>query len=569
MKKNKNIANNKTKKNNNSKTRKKGQRNVLIKNVSLHMEKCKSYFKKLSLKNYFNIGLLLLLIISSASLFFYYKMVFFPDSKHYYTMSKIILGDIGISHWQTVRGFGFPLIGASWILLFGDTPKGVLTGAYIYYLILVLLIGYLLQRFMKKNEVQNRLTYIILFVLLVPFNTLIIGYSHTFLTESVMPTFYLITIFLLFKWYRLDYKQAKKKIIFLNIAFVLLGIMTWFIKQPFAPAFYIGLIISAICSGIHFKSWKMFGKKMSTVLICLVFMLISIFSWNRLLEQNTKKSANDINDSFMTNSILSGMNVYYYSIPKEEYCNVKYIKKLKISEKEKKKILDIRQSDKKHWCDHLLVYDLREHNGDLVTNEVLISSDRNITSLETLGFLFKNYFKHPTYVFRSYYYNYLAISDIQERDFSNGYRSSLNNFRHVYGENFSNGTYPFETNVATLGFYSNGLMDNYASKTPNNSKLTEIMMMHGEICLYLYKILTLFALPIFIYTFIKYIILKDTNYFITSLISMMHFTNAMFNVFAGAIIDRYVYPTYPAMLLCLLILMMSKKKRSDKDEIKR
>ena len=107
-------------------------------NYSSIKDNISNYLKNLTIKNYLNIGLLLLIIIFSTWLFYKYKVyMFFPDGKNYYRMAKIILGNFSMSEWQVCRGFGFPLIVASWIKLLGDNQFGISTGIYIFYMTFV------------------------------------------------------------------------------------------------------------------------------------------------------------------------------------------------------------------------------------------------------------------------------------------------------------------------------------------------------------------------------------------------------------------------------------------------
>jgi hypothetical protein len=524
--------------------------------------------KKLSLKNYLNILLLALILIVATYVFFSYKLIFFQDGQLYYKLAKIILGEFSLSTWKVVRGFGFPLIITLWIKIFGDSSMGLLIGTYTFYLLTILLIGYFIQKFIKKNKVENKGIFIILYILLVVFNPLIIGYSHTLLTEAVMPGIYLIEVLLCLKWYESTYKENKKKCIVLNILFILLGILVWFIKQPYAPSYFIALFISAVYSGIKNKSWKIFGQKMLTILLCAIFLAISMVSWNAFISRYTQSSSNELNSAYLTNGILGGLNVYYYKISQEEYCSEEYINSLDISSNELNKINKIIKSDSKNWCDHLIVYEIRNNDESHVKNEVVISKDKKISLFENGVFLIKNIFKHPSYVLRSYFYNYLAIVDIQERDLSKGYRSSLEFSQYIYGENISNGMWTFQDNLPTV-IEASEMYEKFNDITDanTNKSLTQILWINNSICFYLFKILCLLALPIFIYGFIKFILVKKINYFVVSLLSLMTFTDAFFNVFMGAIIDRYVYAVYPLMLLCMFILFMEDRS-TDKNEKK-
>jgi len=388
------------------------------KNFKFPKDKIIDFFKKLSLKNYLNIVVVLLLIISSTYIFFQYKMIIFPDSIGYYHNAYIIMGIKNLSEWLTVRGFGFPLIITFWIKLFGDTSLGMLIGSYTAYLTMIIIIGYLIQKYIKLNEINNKLLYFFLYIIIIVFNPLIIGYNHTLLTEAVMPAIYFAEVLLCLKWYESTLRQNKKSIIILNIIFILLGILIWFIKQPFIVAYIVGLLITAICSAIKNKSWKILAQKLLTILICLVTLFICLKIWNSFISNNisTQNSPSDLNNKYLNNKFISGLNVFYYGVSKDTFCNTNYIEKADFSNKEKEKIYLLIEEESENWCSYIKVFEIKELNGAHVATEILYSNNGNFNLESRLSFLVKNVIKHPTYVLRSYLYNYLAIADIQTTD---------------------------------------------------------------------------------------------------------------------------------------------------------
>ena len=72
-------------------------------------------------------------------------------------------------------------------------------------------------------------------------------------------------------------------------------------------------------------------------------------------------------------------------------------------------------------------------------------------------------------------------------DYKNSYRSSLEYSYAGTGENLTNGLVTF-LEYPTLGFVSNGLMDNYAEGVKDNGSLSEIMLAHSDSCHALYRI---------------------------------------------------------------------------------
>lgn len=535
-----------------------------IKNIMIEKkEKLFAKFKNLTLKNYVNIVLLLFILISATYVFFQYKLIFFPDSQVYYSLADMILGKSSFSNWNLDRGFGFPLIIAIWSKLFGDTSKGLLIGCFTCYLFLILGLGYLLQKFMKKNEVKNKGLFFILYLLLIVYNPLIIGYHHTLLTEAVMPGIFLLVIFLCLKWYNVTYKENKKMYIFLTILFVLLATFIWFIKQPYAPTFYMAIFVTAILVGIRYKSWKVFGKRMITVILCLLFMTLSIIGWNFFISR-ADVSANNRNYSYLNDGILSGLGVYYEKEEKDTFCNEEYIENLNLNPKEKEKIKELKYQQE-NWCSHLAIYKIKDKDKRDIATEVIISKGESISLKDNVLFLIKNIIKHPTLVMKSYFYNYLAIADIQERQINGIYRSSLEYSPNVVGENGSNGIYALTLDNETVISASEPVFQKFnTSTTPSNIDLLNILLIHNSLCFYLYKIGVLLAFPIGIYSFIEFCKKKSKTYFMLTLLSLTSFMDAFFHTVMGAIIDRYVYPVYPLMLFVILLLFMENKVEKEK-----
>ena len=56
--------------------------------------------------------------------------------------------------------------------------------------------------------------------------------------------------------------------------------------------------------------------------------------------------------------------------------------------------------------------------------------------------------------------------------------------------------------------------------------------------------------------YIKY--KESKSYLLICLLSGSAFTDIAFNAVMSAIIDRYAYPVYPLMILCIIILFMGK-----------
>ena len=449
---------------------------------------------------------------------------------------------------------------ASWIGLFGDSNIGLTMGLYLNYLAFILMVGFIIQKYIKKNEVKNYSLFIIGYLLLFVFNPLIIGYDHTLLTESVMPLLYLIFVMLCYLWYTKNYKDDKKKIIILNVVFCLLGVFIWFVKQPFMPAFLATYLIAAICSGVYFKNWKIFLQKLLSIGICFIMLILSINIWNAFIYNATGKSPNDLNGNYMSTSFLAGLNVFYYNIDKDTYCNDYYVENVDVSSKTRSKLIDFKNKNN-NWCENVIIYEVRDKKNNHVANEVLYAKDRKPGIFNSMLFLVKQLFKHPKYVLGSYFYNYLAIADVQETDYSNGYRSSLVYSDKVIGENLSNGEYAFIPNQSNIR--TEGNWDNLKAVSSEHKLTTPLLYINNSLCFYLYKLLTLLIIFMFTKYLIKFIITKKSIYFIITMLCSVHMFNTLFHVFAGAIIDRYIYPSYTLALLALMLIFVDIKNSKE------
>ena len=109
-------------------------------------------------------------------------------------------------------------------------------------------------------------------------------------------------------------------------------------------------------------------------------------------------------------------------------------------------------------------------------------------------------------------------------------------------------------------------MNGFAGYTTGKDSIKELMLIQYNLANYLFKILLLSSLPLFLFSLIRFIKNKNMNYFITCLLSGTAFGHLFFHVMMGAIIDRYAYPVYPLMLLCLFVLIISKPERKKNEK---
>lgn len=510
--------------------------------------------------------------ILSINIYIYFQLslIITPDSSHYYFLSDIVTGFTTITNWDRVRGFSFPLIIAISRNIFGSTPQSMLITSYLYYLLLNGLFLYFMFKYLKLNNKFYELKkYILLYIVIFLFNPLIIGYGHTLLTESITPTFYFITIMMCYKWYSYDFK-SKKQFFYYMFMFIILAIFIWFIKQPYAPAFYFAIGITSLLYGIKKKSWKLFFSRFIVIIVCIFSTILSIKIWNTYLNINGNEIENKDN-SFLSKGLIDGINYHYRK--SEIVCSKKYINKLYLSNTEKNSINNLIEKDEE-WCNHIINYNIVNKEDKIVKNSILYKKKQNPTLKENLNFLFYNLMNNPKYVLGSYYHNYFGIIDINKTILDkDGYHATGSIENDVNFENEEIGIRTFYKNTKTCWWmYWNkldsnhqqeaDLMKNFVGYTTGKESVKELMLIHYDFIKWLFKILLLSALPLFIYSLIKFIKNKNENYFLICLLSGTSFGHLMFHVLMGAIIDRYAYVVYPLMLLCLFILLIANQERT-------
>lgn len=576
---------------------KKGKNNSTFFGKEL-FKNAKIFFSKLEWNKILKFILIFSIICTCLYVFMQFTLFITVDSSKYYTYLDYFRGEKSFGEWDTVRGFSFPLIIFLVTSIFGDNTTGVLIGFFLFYMGLIYFAYKIIKELLYDNELQrNQTKYWIMFIVLFVFNPLIIGYSHTLLTEAITPFFYMLFAYLCLKWNNCSFKKNKKQFIVISIILILISIFVWFIKQPYAPAVWSLIILTSILSGIANKSIRIFTEKFLCFIICIVLTLGAIQGWNLFLVANGKTDIQENSSSSFLSQTLIGYTYHYRELPKEKFCNIDYIENSKISQQDKDKIKKLSQ-EKEDWCDYLKIYDVIDRKQQLIETEVIIQKSKLINLSESISFMLKSITKHPDLVLNSYIENYLSIINLQKTNINNNHYSSDGVLSsEVTHENAAIGYAVFNPNYKNcwwLWQYDTPLnsellelstgMENYESNMDNNRTLSTIMQILQDGSDLTFKILLLFCLPIFIYSLIMIIYYRENkSYFILALLSGASFAHIMFHSMMSAIIDRYAYPVYPLMLVCLIILLMDKsrnnqlqlvqntknKKRSDKNETKK
>ena len=535
-------------------------------NFLKNFNKIGTYLKKIGIRKILLIAFLIISIVFATITFLKFTVFISVDGSWYYNYLKYFRGEASLGEWNTTRGFSFPLIIYFITSLFGDNVNGIVFGFYLFYLGLIIISMKLLNAIIKENKMEKgQIRYWIVYIALFMFNPLIIGYSHTLLTEAVMPFFYMLGIYLNYKWNEITFKNNRKKFIIYSILLILLGIFIWFIKQPYAPAYWIMIFITGVLSGIHFNNIKYFFEKIIVFVLCLIFTFIAIFAWDKILEFNGH-TADNTNSSILSGSLV-GYYYHYHPIDQTTYCNDNYVNSANFSQNIRSKLLNMSQENK-DWCQNVKVYEIYGIRGNYIESDAILDKT---SMFDNLAFLLNSIVKHPILVIHSYYENYLGIIDLENTDISKfipyGYIDS-----GVYRENSGIGYAVFNPNINNYWWGDGELekvypivkeysdyMKKYESNTGDKNAISAVMRILEDGSNITFKVFLLVCLPIFIYSLIMYIKYRESkSYLLICLLSGSAFTDIAFNAVMSAIIDRYAYPVYPLMILCIIILFMGK-----------
>ncbi len=540
--------------------------------------------KYLTPKNVFLAAFTILLTI----LFFQFYLVYTPDSSQYYYLSLIIQGIVPFKSWILVRGPGFPLIISVITLIFGDNIFGLKTGLCIIYLSTCYLGYFILNKFLKQNKSKlEKIVIYALYIVLVVLNPIIFSYSHTLLTEMIMPLILLVSILIGDKISHTTYKKEKVKYILYSLYFVFIFILTWFIKQPYLPVIFSTLFIPNLLEWIKNRNLYNFLQKLITIVICFIGLFISIKCWDIFLskyEFDTSINNTSSNSSMLSSTILRSINNNYRLQKKNcNYIDSELLNSIKndnfLSDKDKTKILDLIKDGKCKNFDLFKVYDTKDN---IIDTYVIYTNSGVITTKQALNFYISRTLERPMLTLDSYYRSYMSTLDLFERDINEYYvtkRLDINSYIKE-GWLFQNeirdyGLYVFESErdntwwgkkeTTNKYFIENYPAINHMEKLEEDSKIpSNLSYILTKLCIpYLFLfIASYFILPVvLIYSFIKYIKSKYNKkyFYITVLLGVSYF-NLIAHVLMGTILDRYIYPGLPLVLIAYVLLILENKK---------
>lgn len=494
-----------------------------------------------------------LIIIASAVflfglIFISVPMGIFPDSVGYYKYLHIFLGQVPMSEWWTIRGPGYPILFYFAYIIFNNILGGMLILSYLIFLTLVFVIYFIAKKVLGLLNSRKPvvITTYVLIVLLIVLNPIIFGYFHVLLTEYVVMLLAVLSCLLAWQWIEVDFKSNRRKFLIYGITFILLGAYTWYVKQPYITIAMSPLLIAGIISLVKNRSLYNVIQRLVCIISVTLGVAIFIVSWNVILNF-TGATANGLGnqDQFVSRGV-------YISLTDVRY----------------------QQSNGE------VIANIGDRHGSVIDKMTFNYSGENPSVSDGIKIWFSILMKHPLVVFDSYLSNYL---------------SAVN----VYGQNVSEGVfYPYKHRAlyggenSSIGLFVFSEPDNISRWTPDSQLDENLFLIEydktlslpvfnklGKLHLGLY-IVAFLLLPVF---FVCSVIAcrrrrrinsdsgQNKTYELVVILLGMTLINIIFNIALGAILDRYVYVTWPAfslaMVLWLAVIMSRGKFRIRLDSL--
>ena len=439
------------------------------------------------------ICLVLLVII-----FFSIRLVITYDSAHYLNYVAIFEGELPTSSWDIVRGPVFPAVIFIFDTIFGKTSAGILVGTFIVYIIFTIvcckICKEICQNFKHKNLIQNTILSILIL------NPLILGYFHVLLTEFIAITMAMLNILIAYKWIYFNTRSKKATILYI-LYFIFSVVFCYHLKQPYIIIALIPLLTACIISIVQKHSIKNIVYRTGTIIASLFFLIISITTWNKILNiMEVDTTTGRDSSSLFSQQLLQAYQITY------------------------------------------------DQDGDGKTDPLSVT--------DAVGVLFNDFISNPLRIFHTYVSNYCGISSIcsiQSNDgvnyistlqfagldtFENtaiGYRaySSYSNLFNMPDQLYTKSIkYGESSNRGLLAFIIN------AFRIPTN------ILFKLSICICFPSLIFLIAIRI------KDKNNKNTKLFHISLILLVtSFTHIALSAGIGLIIDRYAIEAFVPSIL--------------------
>lgn len=516
--------------------------------------------------------LIVFLISLIGFVFLQFLPISFPDSILYEKHSEIISGLRSMSEWDFTRGFSFSLILSYIYMLLGNSLNSLNIGMFVIYTLLIIC-NFIIIKKCTKNIKTNGTKFIvyIIFVLLFVLNPLIIGYSHTLLTESVAPLLISLMVFIMWKF--IDYEKGYK-LWSSYILLIILSIFLWFLKQPFYIAAFSIIFIGTLLSTYKLRNFKNTIIKMSLVLNSVLFLFIGIKVWNNYLEYNQVKQGIS-NTTFFADGIIKGMTNYRF-VPEEEYESI--INENNFTNTELDNINSIENASNDLYS-NFIIRNLVNIKGESIKYIVLFTKDETPSTTESVFYFLNSWVEHPVLMLDSYLSNYLSIINVysvtSEVPAANYY--PLKTLKKHYIENEVIGLATFNEG-SNFMWKNSELIDevptlkNKEEYNEPNKLIASSFRMISPFFLFTFKLFFIISTVAGFVYFITYFNLKNkkiskTKIKILELLIIVFLTSTIHIVFhavMGALIDRYAYIMYPSVITAIILILVLHSKENGK-----
>ena len=525
----------------------------------------------------------LFIILLLGKYYFKFSPFITFDSTWYHSYVSIISGAVSLDNWDITRGFGFPIVIYLAETIFGKSTFGINMMFFIFYILSLYLAYLIIKKVIPYNlKPYKRILIFIFYTIILVFNPLIFGYSHVMLTESVIPFFALLAIYLSILISKLTYKDLKFWIFI--FCYAITCIYTYFIKQPYCVIVLFPLIFTFIAELIRNFSWKKTFISLMIMCCIIVSILFSIKCWYGAINNKNSNDSSDKVNAFVNSGLISALQYHYQN------SNICYdgINDNTIPQKFKKIIKKIYTEHPSNPCDYYMIYDVYDlFNIKKIDTVIFYASGDEYVLGDVLSFILKNFARHPLIVSDTYVAKYLTLIDFYQLDET--YYVPIRHFGYNISENKTIGMAIYndwknywwhdctDEDIANLSLYNSAASDIYNMKTYESSNSSNNVPWLIKQNIPNYQRMFVYGFLITPFLFIGCFVLliinrkKYTNdeankvqllFVIFGTIFMHLFAHTM----VGAIIDRYAYVAYPLLLVGIIIIFIStteKKKKID------
>ena len=498
----------------------------------------------------------IILIIFIITFYYFLAPTFIlPDTNLYYISLKVLLGVESILSYPVVRGPSLALTLFPFFKLFGNTEISFRICTYIFYIALLITIFYFFKKeiynkVLKSKQKMYKKIFYTIFIIFIILNPILYGYYHTMLTEFSAITFSIINIVIVSKIN--DNKKLTKKNLIINlIYFIFVFIYSWFLKQPYITISFFPLL-ALLFLKIKNKTNRI--KTLILFIVPIISLLISMKLWDNFLTvSGIKYNAGESTNYYLNKALIDSNTNYEKDNNESIYTKNGINNNPYLTEKEKQFLINKINKNEKNY----IIYYVHNIKNDVIDTEIFIYKGQNFSKREAINFTLGALVKHPIIVVDSYISNYLSSINIYGLHCMNNYYRPVKKITLFDGENHGIG----------LAHLSN-IKNNYLGLQGGEESLKELIVNYNTYDKYditvffsyfyliLFKIMYL-ILPIFwIFILIK-VLKKNRQYETTFLFITFVLMHTLFHTITGAIIDRYIYVTYPAYICGIISFIIS------------